>query len=204
MMKSSTVQKAVKTDGDSQTIRKDRLMEAALNLFSELGFHGVSVPKIAKDAGIATGSVYNYFKNKEDLVNELFWFWKQKLKSYYLTDYPAEASTRLQFEFIWERLHGYTDDFPQAFLFIEGHLHASYLTKECLALEEEVFEIGRFFVRGGQAAGVLREGDPQMIVAFFFGAFVQFFKDTRAKRQVWSIENSLVIRDLCWSAMTKG
>lgn len=203
-MKSSEVHLSVKNESDSQTIRKDRLMGAALNLFSELGFHGVAVPRIAKDAGIATGSVYNYFKSKEDLVNQLFWFWKQKLKSYFLNDYPAEASSRAQFDFIWERLHQYTDDFPQAFLFIEGHLHASYLTKECLALEEEVFEIGRLFVRGGQGADVIRAGDPQMIVAFFFGAFVQYFKDTRAKRQVWSLENSLAIRDLCWLAMARN
>ncbi|MBC7531074.1 MAG: TetR/AcrR family transcriptional regulator [Oligoflexus sp.] len=200
-MKSSKVQGKVKNEIDSQTIRKDRLMAAALNLFSELGFHGVAVPRIAKDAGIATGSVYNYFKSKEDLVNELFWIWKQKLKGYYLTDFPADASTRMQFEFIWQRLHKYTDDFPQAFLFIEDHLHASYLTKDCLALEEEVFEIGRYFVRGGQAAGVLRVTDPQMIVGFFFGAFVQYFKDTRSNRQIWNIENSLAIRDLCWAAM---
>lgn len=176
-------------------------MESALTLFSELGFHGVAVPKIAKEAGISTGSVYNYFTSKEELVNELFWFWKERLKSYYLTDYPAETDTRTQFEFIWSRLHKYADDFPKAFQFIEGHLHSSYLNQKCLILEEEVFEIGRFFVRGGQKAGILHKADPQMIVAFFFGAFVQYFKDTRSNRQSWDLRNSLIVRDLCWKAM---
>ncbi|MBC7661086.1 MAG: TetR/AcrR family transcriptional regulator [Chitinophagaceae bacterium] len=192
-----------KIERDSAAVRKDKLMGAALKLFSEFGFHGVAVPKIAKDAGMSTGSVYNYFESKEELVNELFWVWKDQLKSYYLTDYPMTENTEGQFIFIWNRLHQYAHDFPDAFQFIESQLHSSYLTKECADLEEEVFEIGRMFVRGGQAAGVLRDNDPQMIVAFFFGAFVQYFKDTRACRQKWSLEASLEVRDLCWTSMLK-
>ncbi|RYZ89900.1 MAG: TetR/AcrR family transcriptional regulator, partial [Proteobacteria bacterium] len=92
---------------------RDRLMGAALSLFSEFGFHGVAVPKIAKAAGIATGSIYSYFSSKEDLANELFWTWKLQLKSYYLTDYPAAASIEDQFCFIWARLHSYADDYPE-------------------------------------------------------------------------------------------
>ena len=189
---------------DSISVRKDRLMEAALGLFADYGFHGVAVPKIAKAAGIATGSVYNYFTSKEELANELFWFWKQKLKELLLTDFPATATTREQFEFIWQRLHAFTDTYPKAFQFIEGQLHANYLTVRCKDLEEEVFEIGRSFVYGGQAAGVIHDADPQMIVAIFFGAFVQFFKDCRAGRQEWSLEHSLFVRDFCWQAMRKA
>lgn len=183
--------------------RKERLMEAALMLFSESGFHAVAVPAIAKQAGISTGLVYTYFESKEILVNELFWHWKEKLKSYYLTNFPSDESIRGQFEFIWEKLHQYAHDYPRAFQFIEGQLHSSYLTEKCQLLEEEVFEIGRHFVRNGQANGVIVEADPQLLVAYFFGAFVQYFKDTRVGRQLWSVENSKKIRDLCWVAISK-
>ncbi|RYZ86914.1 MAG: TetR/AcrR family transcriptional regulator [Proteobacteria bacterium] len=182
--------------------RKERLFDAAIILFSELGFHGVAVPKIAKEAGISTGSIYNYFESKEDLVNQLFWFWKNELKLYYLNGYPADASIKDQFEFIWARLHKYTHDHPQAFLFIEGHMHASYLNQDCLDLEEEVFEIGRMFIRAGQAKGVIRKADPQLLVGFFFGAFVQYFKDCRASRQKWTKANSFAVRDFCWTSLS--
>ncbi|RYZ89545.1 MAG: hypothetical protein EOP04_06560, partial [Proteobacteria bacterium] len=80
-------------------------------------------------------------------------------------------------------------------------LHASYLSDKCLKLEEEVFEIGRSFFRRGQAQGEIRGGDPQLLVAFFFGAFVQYFKDTHASRQNWNLTNSELIRDLCWTSL---
>lgn len=48
------------------------ILEAALKVIAENGFHGSQVSKIAKEAGIADGTVYLYFKNKEDILISLF------------------------------------------------------------------------------------------------------------------------------------
>lgn len=45
--------------------RREDILKAALGLFREVGFEKVSVESIAKEAGIAKGSFYNYFKTKE-------------------------------------------------------------------------------------------------------------------------------------------
>lgn len=184
--------------------RRDKLLDAALTLFAEKGYHGVAVPIIAKTAGISIGAVYTYFASKDELVNELFWIWKQELKSIVLTAYPAEATVQEQFYFIWDRLHFFADTHPQAFQFLESHLHVPYLSEKCQKLETEVFEIGWTFVRRGQESDKIRDADPKVIVSFFFGAFVQFFKDSRAKRLSWNMVNSLVVRDFCWDAMKKS
>ncbi|AJS57618.1 TetR/AcrR family transcriptional regulator [Paenibacillus sp. IHBB 10380] len=48
------------------------ILEAALKVIAENGFHGSQISKIAKEAGIADGTVYLYFKNKEDILISLF------------------------------------------------------------------------------------------------------------------------------------
>jgi TetR/AcrR family fatty acid metabolism transcriptional regulator len=48
------------------------ILEAALHVFAKHGFHGSQVTKIAKEAGIAGGTVYLYFKNKEEILVHLF------------------------------------------------------------------------------------------------------------------------------------
>lgn len=48
------------------------ILESALKVIAENGFHGSQVSKIAKEAGIADGTVYLYFKNKEDILISLF------------------------------------------------------------------------------------------------------------------------------------
>ena len=48
------------------------ILESAIKVFAEQGFHKAKIAKIAEIAGVATGSVYVYFKNKEDILLKIF------------------------------------------------------------------------------------------------------------------------------------
>ena len=47
---------------------KAAIIEAALELFANNGFHNTSITQIAKKAGVSKGLMYNYFKGKNDLL----------------------------------------------------------------------------------------------------------------------------------------
>jgi TetR/AcrR family fatty acid metabolism transcriptional regulator len=49
-----------------------KIIEAAVAVIAENGFHQAQVSKIAKRAGVADGTIYIYFKNKEDILTSLF------------------------------------------------------------------------------------------------------------------------------------
>ncbi len=51
--------------------RKAAIEEAAIQLFAENGFSGVSISAIASKADVSKGLLYNYFENKEELVKEI-------------------------------------------------------------------------------------------------------------------------------------
>ena len=51
-----------------QKIGKEKIVEAALRLFAENGYHKTSISQIAKEAGVSKGLTYNYFKSKEELL----------------------------------------------------------------------------------------------------------------------------------------
>lgn len=48
--------------------RKTEILDTALRLFATEGFHQTSISKIAREAGISKGLLYNYFESKEDLL----------------------------------------------------------------------------------------------------------------------------------------
>lgn len=55
-------------------IRKQKrklIMDTALELFAENGFHASSISQIAKKAGISKGLTYNYFKSKKEILDEI-------------------------------------------------------------------------------------------------------------------------------------
>ena len=45
-----------------------QIVDAAVIAISENGYHQAQVSKIAKQAGVADGTIYLYFKNKEDIL----------------------------------------------------------------------------------------------------------------------------------------
>lgn len=52
--------------------RKEEILKTALKLFVEFGFHATPTSKIAKEAGVANGTLFHYFKTKEELILALF------------------------------------------------------------------------------------------------------------------------------------
>lgn len=48
------------------------ILEAAIKVFAKHGYHGTRVADIAREAGVADGTVYIYFSNKEDILISLF------------------------------------------------------------------------------------------------------------------------------------
>jgi TetR/AcrR family fatty acid metabolism transcriptional regulator len=57
---------------DSQLKKRAAIINSAIKIFAKSGFHQAKISQIAKDANVADGTVYLYFKNKEDLLIKVF------------------------------------------------------------------------------------------------------------------------------------
>ena len=53
-------------------LTRQRLVRAALELFTTQGYHVTTTPQIAKKAGVAEGTIYKHFRSKEQLLNEIY------------------------------------------------------------------------------------------------------------------------------------
>ena len=61
-----------KRDSSHAGNKRKRIMQAAIEVFSQKGFFNSKVSEIARIAGVADGTIYIYFKNKDDLLISLF------------------------------------------------------------------------------------------------------------------------------------
>jgi TetR/AcrR family transcriptional regulator, fatty acid metabolism regulator protein len=52
--------------------RKSAILRAAVEVFATKGYHGCRIADVAKEAGVAYGLVYHYFKNKDELLQSVF------------------------------------------------------------------------------------------------------------------------------------
>lgn len=58
-----------KRDGEAT---RQKLLRAALDLYTTIGFRGTTTPAIAARAGVAEGTIYRHFTSKEHLLNEVY------------------------------------------------------------------------------------------------------------------------------------
>ncbi|KJS79977.1 MAG: hypothetical protein JM58_19405 [Peptococcaceae bacterium BICA1-8] len=63
--------------------KKDQIRMAAIKVIAKEGFFNATTDKIAKEASVAVGTLYNYFASKEDILDYIFETESKKRISYY-------------------------------------------------------------------------------------------------------------------------
>lgn len=66
---------------DKKTLKRESIIQAALQLFSLNGFHKTTIPDIATKLGMSVGNFYNYFPSKDILAQEIIKYTSEVLGS---------------------------------------------------------------------------------------------------------------------------
>lgn len=107
--------------------KSEKILKAALGLFIENGFHGTPTSKIAKEAGVANGTLFHYFKTKEELINELYLFIKKNLRHYQLENYIESQSTYEKVKHVWYQTVKWGIENPQEYIFHQQFHSSPYI-----------------------------------------------------------------------------
>lgn len=82
--------------------KRRAIIAAAARIFAERGIANAPTSAISKAAGVAEGSLFTYFKTKNDLLNEVYHELRLEF-SQTLTDFPEGASAATRLRYIWDR-----------------------------------------------------------------------------------------------------
>ncbi len=181
--------------------KRSRLLDAALELFETRGFDGVAVPEIAKAAGVATGTLYLYFRDKAALVNALYRHWKNEYNASVLAPLPEAIAPRQVFSHYWQRMMEFAQTHPRAVRFMDLHHHGAYLDGESRALSRDYLEAAEAFVRDARAQGAIRDLDPVLIVALTWGAAAGLAKFSASGALALDPISATAMEDALWRAI---
>ena len=170
--------------------KREAILGAALDLFSERGFDGTAMPMVAERAGVGAGTIYRHFDSKEALGNAVFRQCKLAMQDYVLARRKPGLTAREEFRGMWQGLWDFLREQPAACRFLETQGHATYLDEASRAISEAVFVSITDFVRRGQAAGAIRDASPAVIIAMALGAFIGLVKEADAGR--FSLDDSVI------------
>ncbi|MGC8719935.1 MAG: TetR/AcrR family transcriptional regulator [Thermodesulforhabdaceae bacterium] len=162
-----------KNSNDKKTEKYERILDAAIRVFAQKGFYQSRVSDIAREAGVADGTIYLYFKNKDDILISIF---EEKMRSAIAIFQQELSQTENALSKLKRFVRVHLDLFRQnpelaAVLQVELRQSSRFM-KEYKKVELKRFlDIIGDIVKQGQEEGLFRKDLPVSLVKrFIFGA----------------------------------
>lgn len=106
--------------------KREEIINSALELIAEHGFHGAPMAMIAEKAGVGAGTIYRYFPSKDALIAELYHELEQKITDAIKDGYPAGGPTEECFLHIGNSLLKFFINNPLVFRYVEQYHNSPY------------------------------------------------------------------------------
>jgi len=149
----------------SQFINKERndkyhrILEAAAKVFANQGFHQSTVAQIAKEAGVADGTIYLYFKNKDDILVQFFSHRTKQVFDRFQAEVDRANSSLDKLRYL---IHSHLTEFQQdrdgAILYqVETHSNNRLAEAQIKEMSKMYRDIISEIIEHGQQEGTIRK-----------------------------------------------
>lgn len=181
---------------------RQRLLKAALDLYTTIGFRATTTPAIAARAGVAEGTIYRHFSGKEHLLNEVYRAaqrWGTGLVLEHTGERPLRPPERLRQ--IGHALLDAAGRDPAQTRMLLRNREEQHLDERSREAAEEFRGALRQIVEEGKSEGLVR-GGPTELWADVWLAMLAFASERIGSKQ-WSAESEEagLTLDAAWDAI---
>ena len=150
--------------------KRTRILDAAIRVFAEHGYHEARVGDIAEDAGVAHGLLYHYFASKDDVLRTIFVEnWGQLIARFRAVEVANEPAGEKLEGIAKILLRTWRND-PALVTVMVREVARSHQLQDRVDEVREAFAIVQRIVEEGQAAGVFRRDvDARLASWLFYG-----------------------------------
>lgn len=183
---------------------RERLVRAALELFTAQGYHDTTTPQIARRAGVAEGTIYRHFSSKEQLLNEIYRA-AVRLFVQAVRDTPPTAPCRERLEKVAKRWREIAHHNPNVARLVFASRIKPLLDSKSREAGRELKEEIEKVIAAGKAAGEVRVGSAETWAAVWLRVIALVLE--RTADRTWTPEQpaSQSAIDAAWLAVaTQG
>jgi len=143
--------------------KREAILETALVLFTERGFYGTPTAMISREAGVATGTLFFYFKTKEELIDVLYRQIKSEAASALREGVDREQTARAKIFRVGENAIAWSTTNQSKFRFMEQFAHSPFVSTTTHEEGMSHFLFLKELIRDGIREGVIRESDTELL-----------------------------------------
>jgi len=136
-----------------------RILEAAIKVFAKQGFHQATISQIAREAGVADGTIYLYFKNKEDIMVNFFGYKTKQVFGRFREEVDKADNARDKLRLLIKRhLEEFQRDRSMAVLYqTETHRFSRMCEAQIREMSKMYLDLVSEIVESGQDEGLMRK-----------------------------------------------
>lgn len=153
---------------DDNKIRN--IFKAGLKLILDTGIAGLTMSKLAKEAGIATGTLYIYFKSKEELLHSLYIKLNEESLERFMKGYDEKEPFRIGLKKVWINYLTHRIEHYEESVFMEQYYRSPYITSTHKQLAENMKHPVHQLIRRGKSEMLIKNNiDDEMLFLSLLG-----------------------------------
>jgi AcrR family transcriptional regulator len=153
--------------------KRNAILDAATRLFAERGLTAAPTSEISKQAGVAEGTLFTYFKTKDDLINALYREIKLELADAMMSDFPRKKNVRTRLRHVWDRYVNWGIAHPKPRKVLAQLQVSEVLTKESRDAGSAPFVEFQIMIRDAIEQRVFRNNLPVELISKSLAALVE-------------------------------
>ncbi|MGK0466671.1 TetR/AcrR family transcriptional regulator [Clostridium sp.] len=111
--------------------KEKSIKEAVVKLILEQGFHGTSISKIAKEAGVSPATLYIYYENKEIMLRDIYLEYSEEIFDYLLSKICKDMDGHELIEMLVRGYYTYIQEHGEIFHFVDQFSSCPALSSQC-------------------------------------------------------------------------
>lgn len=179
------------------------IYEATLALVLKSGYAELNMAAVAKEAGIATGTIYTYFKNKEALINQLYLHLKEEKVRLMFKNYNEIDNFYVTFQKLWMAYFKISMKEYHKMMFIEQYAYSSVITASTKKKADSLLEPMSVLLLKAQQEHLIKNIEPAIILSAITGAvleIVRYYQSIGSKPSKANIEQCF---EMAWTSIRK-
>jgi AcrR family transcriptional regulator len=184
--------------------KRDDILNATLELINEEGLQSVTFQKIFKRANVGSGTLYNYFKNKDEIIGELFIQSINILESYELPENYESMELIEKFNTVINIFINFMKNYEKEYLFAENFSDYHIIKDRNMISTDEYYGVLKEFhsiIEMGQEKGIFRKMDVALSIQILSGIISTPYKGSIHGKYEFDDNCKNEIRLSCWKAL---
>ncbi len=181
--------------------KKEAIYWASVKLLHQNGFYSTPMSKIAKEARVAAGTIYIYYKSKEDLLNSLYLEIKKKFSASLMEGVSDSMPVKDAFERVWRNAVSFELKHIEEYSVMEQFRNSPFIKMETV---EEGLKIFRPFIRLVEKAvreKIVKPLTTELFFALFLSPAGEIVKGAMRTGTELSEETLSITLQGCWDAV---